>query len=288
MTWASSPRRPTASSSNMPGEQVEKQSTRDLFREPRHPYTAALLAALPERAAAKQRAARRSPASCPAVRPTGRGLPVFAALRSSSSTACDARRGPPSAGARARRDATRRSCAGNPLARARPHERGHSRSEGSAPRYEVRRGFFGGTRTVKARPACPSPRSAGKTLAVVGESGCGKSTLGRMLTMIEAPTRRLAAHRRHRSPRRRRPSASASARGADRLQNPYGSLNPRQTIGAALEEPLIINSDLGGKAACARRAPCWLAVGLRPEHYRSLSAYVLRRPAPADRHRPRA
>jgi len=32
------------------GEQVEKQATRDLFREPRHPYTAALLAALPERA----------------------------------------------------------------------------------------------------------------------------------------------------------------------------------------------------------------------------------------------
>jgi len=32
------------------GEQVEKQSTRDLFREPRHPYTAALLSALPERA----------------------------------------------------------------------------------------------------------------------------------------------------------------------------------------------------------------------------------------------
>jgi len=37
------------------GEQVEKQSTRDLFREPRHPYTAALLAALPERAAGGER-----------------------------------------------------------------------------------------------------------------------------------------------------------------------------------------------------------------------------------------
>jgi len=35
------------------GEQVEKQATRELFREPRHPYTAALLAALPERAAVK-------------------------------------------------------------------------------------------------------------------------------------------------------------------------------------------------------------------------------------------
>jgi len=37
------------------GEQVEKQKTRDLFREPRHPYTAALLAALPERVAGGER-----------------------------------------------------------------------------------------------------------------------------------------------------------------------------------------------------------------------------------------
>jgi dipeptide transport system ATP-binding protein len=37
------------------GEQVEKQTTRDLFREPRHPYTAALLAALPERAVGHER-----------------------------------------------------------------------------------------------------------------------------------------------------------------------------------------------------------------------------------------
>jgi dipeptide transport system ATP-binding protein len=37
------------------GEQVERQSTRDLFREPRHPYTAALLAALPERAVGGQK-----------------------------------------------------------------------------------------------------------------------------------------------------------------------------------------------------------------------------------------
>jgi len=37
------------------GEQVERQSTRDLFSEPRHPYTAALLAALPERAVEGQR-----------------------------------------------------------------------------------------------------------------------------------------------------------------------------------------------------------------------------------------
>jgi dipeptide transport system ATP-binding protein len=39
------------------GEQVEKQTTLDLFREPRHPYTAALLAALPERAVAGEKLA---------------------------------------------------------------------------------------------------------------------------------------------------------------------------------------------------------------------------------------
>ncbi len=51
------------------------------------------------------------------------------------------------------------------------------------------------------------------------------------------------------------------------FQNPYGSLNPRQTIGAALEEPLIVNSDLSGKDR-VREARAMLArVGLRPEHY---------------------
>ena len=39
------------------GEQVERQSVRDLFRTPRHPYTAALLSALPDRAQGERLAA---------------------------------------------------------------------------------------------------------------------------------------------------------------------------------------------------------------------------------------
>ena len=46
------------------GQKVEEQPVRALFADPHHPYTAALLAALPERAAAG--VCRRSPASCPA------------------------------------------------------------------------------------------------------------------------------------------------------------------------------------------------------------------------------
>ncbi len=134
--------------------------------------------------------------------------------------------------------------------------------------YEVRRGFFGGTGIVKALAGVSFTLSAGKTLAVVGESGCGKSTLGRIVTMIEEPSggsllidgidlaKATPAERK----RLRREVQIV-------FQNPYGSLNPRQTIGAALEEPLIINSDLGGKDR-VREARAMLArVGLRPEHY---------------------
>jgi len=134
--------------------------------------------------------------------------------------------------------------------------------------YEVRRGFFGGTGLVKALAGVSFTLSAGKTLAVVGESGSGKSTLGRLVTMIEEPSGGsliidgidLA---------KATPQARKRLRKEVQIvfQNPYGSLNPRQTIGAALEEPLIVNSDLSGKER-VREARAMLArVGLRPEHY---------------------
>ena len=109
---------------------------------------------------------------------------------------------------------------------------------------------------------------AGRTLAVVGESGSGKSTLARLLTLIEKPTAGAllidgedVAH------------ASAAKRKRLRreiqivFQNPYGSLNPRQTIGKALEEPLLVNT--ASAPPSARRRPCrsWPRSGLRPEYY---------------------
>ncbi|MBV9567807.1 MAG: dipeptide ABC transporter ATP-binding protein [Hyphomicrobiales bacterium] len=134
--------------------------------------------------------------------------------------------------------------------------------------YEVRRGFFGGTGIVKALAGVSFTLSAGKTLAVVGESGSGKSTLGRLVTMIEEPSAGsllidgidLAKATPQERKRLRKEVQIV-------FQNPYGSLNPRQTIGAALEEPLIVNSNLPGKDR-SREARAMLArVGLRPEHY---------------------
>jgi dipeptide transport system ATP-binding protein len=134
--------------------------------------------------------------------------------------------------------------------------------------YEVRRGMFGGVATVKALAGVSFTLEAGRTLAVVGESGSGKSTLGRLVTMIEEPSGGSLVIDGI-------DLATATAAERKRLrrevqivfQNPYGSLNPRQTIGAALEEPLIINTDLAAKDRVGEVRAMLARVGLRPEHY---------------------
>ena len=51
------------------------------------------------------------------------------------------------------------------------------------------------------------------------------------------------------------------------FQNPYGSLNPRKKIGAILEAPLEINTDLAPAERAGRARAMLAKVGLRPEHY---------------------
>ena len=134
--------------------------------------------------------------------------------------------------------------------------------------YSVSRGAFRPRATVKALNGVSFALHAGRTLAVVGESGSGKSTLARLLTLIENPTAGSllidgedVAH------------ASAATRARLRreiqivFQNPYGSLNPRQTIGKALEEPLLVNTSLGAADRKAEALSIMAKVGLRPETY---------------------
>ena len=51
------------------------------------------------------------------------------------------------------------------------------------------------------------------------------------------------------------------------FQNPYGSLNPRQTIGKALEEPLLVNTAMPSAERKAAALAIMEKVGLRPEYY---------------------
>src|SRR5258705_11506173 len=111
--------------------------------------------------------------------------------------------------------------------------------------YDIRRGMFREPARLHAVGGVSFAIEAGRTLAVVGESGCGKSTLARVVSLIEKPsggTLRLAGE----DAAKARPAQQRALRKTVQMvfQNPYGSLNPRKKIGAILEAPLEINTDL--------------------------------------------
>ena len=137
-----------------------------------------------------------------------------------------------------------------------------------ARHYQIARGPFSAAATLKALAHASFSVEEGRTLAIVGESGCGKSTLARLITMIEPPTAGSLtidgikiddAGSEDRKKLRRAVQIV--------FQDPVGSLNPRQKVGKALEEPLVINTDMTADER-RRKAEAMLAqVGLRPEHY---------------------
>ena len=135
-------------------------------------------------------------------------------------------------------------------------------------------------KVVKALNGVSFELQAGKTLAVVGESGCGKSTLARQLTLIETPTTGSLAINGIETVNLSR-SALKQMRTEIQMvfQNPYASLNPRQTIAAQLMEPLAIHTKLSKKERYDKAVEMMKTVGLRPEHssrpgYRALPIRV--------------
>ncbi|SMH44238.1 peptide ABC transporter ATP-binding protein [Azospirillum agricola] len=132
--------------------------------------------------------------------------------------------------------------------------------------YAVKRGVFKPMATVKALDGVSFQLQAGRTLAVVGESGCGKSTLARSVTMIEPPSAGVLCYD-GRDVVGRSASEMKDLRRTVQMvfQNPYGSLNPRKTVGSILTEPLVINTDMGKEERRARAVAMMGKVGLRPD-----------------------
>ncbi|HVJ51171.1 MAG TPA: dipeptide ABC transporter ATP-binding protein [Aliidongia sp.] len=134
--------------------------------------------------------------------------------------------------------------------------------------YPVGGGLLRKKGLVRAVDGISFALAAGRTLAIVGESGSGKSTLARLACLLEVPddgTLLIDGE-----PAIGRPPAEARRlRLAVQMvfQNPYGSLNPRQTVGRILEEPLIINGERDRRAREAAARAMMAKVGLRPDHY---------------------
>jgi oligopeptide transport system ATP-binding protein len=88
----------------------------------------------------------------------------------------------------------------------------------------------------------------GETLGLVGESGCGKSTLARMILRLEAPTAGQIRYEGEDILAWKGNALKAFRRKVQMVfQDPYSSLNPRQTAGGIIEEPLHVHHHPGGR-----------------------------------------
>ena len=220
------------------GEKVEEGASGPLFAAPVHPYTKALLAAVPRLGAMS---GTHSPAKFPILTVERAGadetlVPAPAVAHEAQPAIADTT---------------------PPILRVRD----------LVTRFPVRTGLFGRvTGRVHAVERVSFDLRPGETLALVGESGCGKSTTGRsLLRLVESQSGSIEFDGNEISSLTG-PALQALRRDIQFIfQDPFASLNPRLTVGFSIMEPLLVHGVSQGAEAQARVA--WLLdkVGLPAE-----------------------
>ncbi|MBD2460676.1 ABC transporter ATP-binding protein [Oscillatoria sp. FACHB-1407] len=114
--------------------------------------------------------------------------------------------------------------------------------------FPIRRGLWGRSSEIRAVDDVSFDVYPGETLGLVGESGCGKSTLSRLLLRLIEPTSGQVMF----DGKSVLQMDAAQMRRLRRemqivFQNPFGSMDARQSIGSALVEPMVIHR-IGGSS----------------------------------------
>jgi oligopeptide transport system ATP-binding protein len=134
--------------------------------------------------------------------------------------------------------------------------------------FPLKKGFWGRKRSVvHAVDDVSFSIAENETLGLVGESGCGKSTTGFSILRLIEPTsgevwfqnENLLALDPDQLRQRRRHMQIV-------FQDPFGSLNPRQTVERIIEEPILNYENISAAERLDRVSGALETVGLSPEH----------------------
>ena len=219
------------------GRKVEEGAVAQVLEKPRHPYTQALLAAVPRLGSMKS---EPLPKPFPETEGAEDAPNALFTLADSES---EARGASP------------------------PAHRSILEVTNLVTRFPVHSGIFGRVSgRVHAVEDVSFSLHAGETLALVGESGCGKSTIGRsILRLVEPSGGRVLFEGQDVRALDREGLRKMRQRMQMIFQDPFASLNPRKSIGAAIAEPIIVHG-----IAAPREAPDCVAdllrkVGLAPD-----------------------
>ena len=264
------------------GRIVEQAPVDELFADPHHPYTRALLAATPRLTAARGAALVPIDGRPPDLATPDVGCSFAPRCQLAEDRCLQQRPDITTSGSRqwACWVSDRAQAAGVslpvPVAPA-PRDRAplHPADTEVLLRLDsVSRAFTVGTERLMSRRARSLLQAVdsvdlvvhrGETVGLVGESGCGKSTLGRVVLGINQAT---GGHVEYRGQDVTGISGRALRRYRRQVQlvfqDPYSSLNPRATIGTILSEPIRIHHLSAGKGVGARVCELLEMVGLDP------------------------
>jgi len=217
------------------GKIVEQGTVQEIFHHPKHPYTKGLLACRPPLSYRVKR--------LPVIRdfmdittdPQGRI--TLTEKAASVTTQLNAVRQPPEERAQRMESITTQA----PLLKV----------KNLATWFPTKKNFFGKpTAWIKAVDDVSFDVYPGETLGLVGESGCGKTTLGRSLLRLVEPQRGEIIYDGKDLMKLDTKAMRAMRRDIQIIfQDPYGSLNPRMTIGEAILEPVKVHNIISGKKA---------------------------------------